>query len=89
MIAIEDQRKSQSPPSPMIEEHPIKVEELTEEESYVEHVAEEPSNDEFRIEQFDFMPMGTTLEGNKIIDPKFSPLLKGHFVFLPFHLQLH
>ena len=50
---------------------------MVEKEAYVEHVVEESGNDEFEIEQFDFILVGTTLEGNKIIVPKFSPLPEG------------
>ena len=66
-VAIEERRKSQSPPSPITQEHPIQVEELIEGEAYDE-LAKEAKNDEFRIEQFDFMLMGTTLKGGKIWD---------------------
>ena len=75
-VVVGKKRKIQIPPSPMIEEHPIQVEDLVEEEAYVEHVAEELGNDEFHIEKFDFMPVGTTLEGNKIVDLKSLPLLE-------------
>ena len=61
----------------MIEEHLIQVEELTEVEAYEEHAEEEPSNYEFWVENFDFMPVGTTMEGNKIVDPRFPPLPEG------------
>ena len=48
-----------------------------EEEAHVLLKTKATGNDEFRIEQFDFMPMGTTLDGNRIVDPNFPPLLEG------------
>ena len=72
-----EKRKSQSPPSPTIKEHPVQVEDLEEEEAQDELAAKELGNDEFKIEHFDFMLVGTTLEGNIIIDPKFLHLPEG------------
>ena len=65
-------------PPPMTEENLIEVEESTEVEVHEEqHLEKEPGNDEFQVEKNDFMPGGTTMEGDKIIDSIFPPLPKG------------
>ena len=70
----------------MIEENPIEVEEPAEVEVHEEqHPKKEPEYDEFQVGRIDFMPVGTTLEGGRIVDPRFLP----HLVCLPFHLQPH
>ena len=69
--------KSQDTSSPTTEENPIRVEELTKMEAYEQHPNEEPGNNEFQVEKFDFMPVGTTMEGDIIVDPRFPLLLKG------------
>ena len=77
--ALEEQRivSGENPP-PMTEENPIEVEEKVEVEVHEEkHSEKEPKHDEFHTERIDFMPMGTTMEGGRIIDPRFSPLPEG------------
>ena len=62
------------------------MEEYAEEEAHVEPAAEVPSNDEFIIEQFYFILVGTTFEGSRIVDPSLLPLfLEGllHLLTLP------
>ena len=49
------------------QENPFEVEELKEEEIETKLVAE-TRNDEFRIEEFDLMPVGTILKGGCIRD---------------------
>ena len=62
----------------MIEENSIKVEEPAEVEVHEEqHPEKEPEYDEFQVGRIDFMPVGTTLEGCRIVDPRFLPLPKG------------
>ena len=34
-------------------------------------------NNELKIEQFYFIPVGNTLEGDQVVDPSFSPLPEG------------
>ena len=50
---------------------------MIEMEVYEQHADEEPGNDEFWVEKFDFMPVGTTMERKKIVDPRFPPLPEG------------
>ena len=61
-VATEEHKKSQIPPSCTTQENLVQVEELVEGEAYVKLVVEVPGNEKFRIEQFDFMLVGTTLE---------------------------
>ena len=62
----------------MIEENSIEVEEPAKVEVHQEQRLEkEPEHDEFHTERIDFMPVGSTLEGGRIIDPRFSPLPEG------------
>ena len=46
-------------------------------EAYEQLANEEPGNNEFQVEKFDLMLLGTTMEGNRIVDPRFPPLPKG------------
>ena len=62
----------------MTEENLIKFEELVEVEVHEEQRLEkEPEHDEFHTEIIDFMPVGTTLEGGRIVDPRFLLLPEG------------
>ena len=53
------------------------MEELAEMEAYEQYVDEELGNDEFWVEKFDFMLVGTTMEGDRIVDQRFPPQPKG------------
>ena len=76
-VVASEKRKSWDTHPLTIEEDLIWVEESTEVEVHEQHPEKEPSNDEFQVEKFYFMPVGTTMEGYRIVDPRFPPLLVG------------
>ena len=65
-------------PPPMIEENLIELEEPAEVKVHEEqHLEKDPGHDELHVGRIDFMPVGATMEGGRIVDPRFFPLPKG------------